>query len=41
MQRYDGRLTTPLSLPPYCNAFIGFLRFLAECEFALQHFLLN
>jgi hypothetical protein len=28
----------PLSLPPYCKAFMAFLRFLAECEFAFRHF---
>jgi hypothetical protein len=25
MLRYDGRLTTPLNLPPYCKAFVAFL----------------
>ena len=32
------RAAHPLNLPSYCNGFHGFIRFVAECEFALHHF---
>jgi len=34
---YHGRLITP-SACPHIVGFHGFLRFLAECEFAFRHF---
>jgi hypothetical protein len=37
MLRCDGRLTTP-QLAPILYVFRGFIRFVAECEFALRHF---